>query len=173
MYDFPEDSIIKFSARCNLSFNKPKHTWSKTMTQLNNPNYGAFITRISLGSILLSHGLLKVFVFTIPGTVGYFASLGLPAIAAYLTIFAEIVGGTAILLGLYTRLASLLSIPLLLGALWAHAGNGWLFSSEGGGWEFPLLLVAFAIAVTIQGNGSFAIRNWPLIDGFIPQVLRG
>jgi putative oxidoreductase len=142
------------------------------MRQLTNTNYGALITRLSLGGILLSHGLLKVLVFTIPGTVGYFASLGLPAIAAYLTIFAEIAGGTAILLGLYSRLASLFSIPLLLGALWAHAGNGWVFNSEGGGWEFPLLLVLLAVAVTLQGSGPFALRKLPIIDSFIPQILK-
>ncbi len=142
------------------------------MSQRNSQNYGALITRVSLGSILLSHGLLKVFVFTIPGTVGFFASLGLPAIAAYLTIFAEVVGGTAIIVGLYTRLAALLSIPLLLGALWAHAGYGWVFSSEGGGWEFPLLLVVLASAVALQGNGPFALRKLPVVDRFIPQSLR-
>jgi putative oxidoreductase len=168
----PRVGIINFAAACNLYFNRHKQIWSKTMTQHTSPNYGALITRLSLGGILLSHGLLKVLVFTIPGTVGYFASLGLPTIAAYLTIFAEIAGGTAILLGLYTRLASLLSIPLLLGALWAHAGNGWVFSSEGGGWEFPLLLVVLASAVALQGNGPFALRRLPLIDGFIPRSLR-
>lgn len=142
------------------------------MTQETNTNYGALITRLSLGGILLSHGLLKVLVFTVPGTVEYFASLGLPAVAAYLTMFAEVVGGAAILLGVYTRLAALLSIPLLLGALWAHAGNGWLFSSAGGGWEFPLLLVLLAGAVALQGGGSYAVRKLPLIDSLIPQALR-
>ena len=142
------------------------------MTQLTNPNYGAFITRVSLGGILLAHGLLKLLVFTIPGTVGYFESLGLPAIAAYLTIFAEIVGGTAIILGLYTRLAALLSLPLLIGSVWAHAGNGWLFSAPNGGWEFPLLLVALAVAVTVQGGGAFALRKLPMIDEYIPQLLK-
>lgn len=142
------------------------------MTQPTNPNYGAFITRVSLGGTLLAHGLLKVLVFTIPGTVGYFASLGLPATAAYLTIFAEIAGGTAILLGLYTRLAALLSIPVLLGALWVHAGNNWVFSAEGGGWEFPLLLVLLAVAVALQGNGPIALRKLPVIDGYIPQNLK-
>jgi len=142
------------------------------MTLQTNPNYGPLITRLSLGGILLSHGLLKVLIFTVPGTVGYFASLGLPAIAAYLTVLAEIAGGTAILLGLYTRLASLLSIPLLLGAVWAHAGNGWVFSAEGGGWEFPVLLVLLAIAVAFQGSGPFALRKLPVIDGFIPVSLK-
>ena len=142
------------------------------MTLETNTNYGAMITRLSLGGVLLSHGLLKVIVFTVPGTVAYFESLGLPATAAYLTIFAEVVGGAAILLGLYTRFASLLSIPLLLGALWAHSGNGWVFSAEGGGWEFPLLLVVLAAAVAIQGGGPFALRKLPVIDGFIPQALK-
>ena len=142
------------------------------MTLATNTNYGAMITRLSLGGVLLSHGLLKVIVFTVPGTVAYFESLGLPATAAYLTIFAEVVGGAAILLGLYTRLASLLSIPLLLGALWAHSGNGWVFSAEGGGWEFPLLLVVLAAAVAIQGGGPLALRKLPIIDGFVPQSLK-
>jgi putative oxidoreductase len=142
------------------------------MTLETNTNYGAMITRLSLGSVLLSHGLLKVIVFTVPGTVAYFESLGLPATAAYLTIFAEVVGGAAILLGLYTRLASLLSIPLLLGALWAHSGNDWVFSTKGGGWEFPLLLVVLAAAVAIQGGGPFALRKLPVIDGFVPQALK-
>jgi putative oxidoreductase len=156
-----------------LTSDKRKLIWRKIMTLQTNQNYGALLTRLSLGGVLLSHGLLKVFVFTIPGTVGYFASLGLPSIAAYLTIFAEIVGGFAIILGLYTRLASLLSIPLLLGALWAHTGNGWLFSADGGGWEFPLLLVLLACAVAFQGNGPFALGRLPVIDGLIPLPLKG
>ena len=142
------------------------------MTFETNTKFGALLTRLSLGGVLLSHGLLKVIVFTVPGTVGYFESLGLPVAAAYLTILAELVGGTAILLGLYTRLAALLSIPLLLGALWAHSGNGWLFSAEGGGWEFPLMLVVLAAAVAVQGSGPFALRKLPVIDGFIPQTLK-
>ncbi len=142
------------------------------MTQHTNLGHGAFITRVSLGIVLLAHGLLKVLVFTIPGTVGYFESLGLPAIAAYLTIFAELVGGTAIIVGLYTRLAAILSLPLLIGSVWAHAGNGWLFSAPNGGWEFPLLLVVLAVAVAVQGGGAFALRKLPVIDGFLPQALR-
>lgn len=142
------------------------------MTQQNELNYGAFIIRVSLGVVLVAHGLLKVTVFTIPGTVGYFDSLGLPAIAAYMTIFAEVVGGTALVLGLYSRLVAALSLPLLIGAVWAHAANGWLFSAPNGGWEFPLLLVALAVAVTVQGGGAFALRKLPVVDRFLPAALK-
>lgn len=135
-------------------------------------NHGAFLTRIALGSILLAHGALKIFVFTVPGTVGYFDSLGLPAIAAYLTILGEVVGGGALLLGIYPRLVALLSLPILMGAAWVHMSNGWVFSNEGGGWEFPVLLVVLAIIVAIQGAGSYAIRKVPGVDLFIPAPLR-
>lgn len=135
-------------------------------------SYGATVTRLSLGVILLAHGLLKVFVFTIPGTVGFFESLGLPALAAYLTIFGEIAGGIALILGLYTRLSALLSIPILLGATVAHLGNGWVFSNQGGGWEFPALLVALAVAVVLQGPGALALKSPLPFDKFIPAPLR-
>ena len=74
--------------------------------------------------------------------------------------------------GLYTRLTALLSVPILLGATWAHAGNGWVFSNQGGGWEFPALLVVMAIAVAVQGSGSFAFKTIPVIDKFIPTILK-
>jgi putative oxidoreductase len=140
---------------------------------MNNTNHAQLLLRLSLGIILLFHGLLKIFVFTIPGTVGFFESIGLLAIIAYLTIFGEVVGGAAIIIGLYTRLASILSLPILLGATWAHLGNGWVFSNQGGGWEFPLLLVVLAIVVAMQGSGSFAIKGIPFINKFIPESLRG
>lgn len=136
-------------------------------------NHGAFLARIALGIILLAHGALKLFAFTIPGTVAYFESIGLPAIVAYLTIFAEIAGGIALILGIYPRLVvALLSLPVLVGAAWVHLGNGWLFSNEGGGWEFPVLLVVLAVIVAVQGAGSFAIRRLPVIDKLIPEVLK-
>jgi len=135
-------------------------------------NHGSFVLRVALGTILLSHGLLKLLVFTVAGTVGFFESLGLPAIAAYLTIFGEVAGGAALLLGVYSRLTALLTLPILLGATWVHIGNGWVFNSQGGGWEFPALLVVLAAVVAIQGAGSFALRKLPVIDGFIPASLK-
>jgi putative oxidoreductase len=135
-------------------------------------NHGAFLTRITIGSILLAHGALKIFVFTVPGTVGFFESLGLPAIVAHLTIFGEVVGGFALILGIYPRLVALLSLPILIGATWAHLGNGWVFSNEGGGWEFPALLIVLAAIVAIQGAGSFAIKQLPFVDRLIPASMK-
>jgi putative oxidoreductase len=134
--------------------------------------YGTTMLRLTLGTTLLAHGLLKITVYTIPGTVGFFEGLGLPPIAAYLTIFGETAGGMALLAGVYTRLVALLSIPLLMGATWAHLDNGWVFSNAGGGWEFPAMLVMLAATVAVQGSGAFAIRRLPIIDELVPQILR-
>ena len=137
----------------------------------NNTDYGATLLRLTLGTLLLSHGLLKIYGFTIPGTVAFFGQLGLPPIAAYLTIFGEVAGGTAIILGLFTRLAAALSLPLLLGAVWAHSGNGWVFSSPNGGWEFPAFLVATASIVAFQGGGAFALSRLPVVNTYLPKFV--
>lgn len=128
---------------------------------------------MSLGTLLLAHGLLKVLVFTLPGTVGFFSSLGLPPMAAYLTVAGELLGGLALLTGSYTRLTALLMLPIMLGATWVHTGNGWVFSSPNGGWEFPALLSMLTIIVAIQGNGAYALRlRLPILDTRLPAPLK-
>lgn len=128
---------------------------------------------MSLGTLLLAHGLLKVLVFTLPGTVGFFSSLGLPPMAAYLTVAGELLGGFALLTGSYTRLTALLMLPIMLGATWVHTGNGWVFSSPNGGWEFPALLSMLTIIVAIQGNGAYALRlRLPILDTRLPAPLK-
>lgn len=128
------------------------------MTTSSSTQLAATLLRVSSGALFLAHGLLKVNVFTIAGTVGYFESLGLPAILAYLTIAAELAGGVALILGVATRAVSLALIPVLLGATWVHAGNGWMFSNQGGGWEFPVFWAIAQVAIALLGSGAFALR---------------
>ena len=123
-----------------------------------NTDYAAFALRVSTGILFLAHGLMKVFVFTIPGTVGFFDSLGLPGVLAYLTILAEIGGGVLLILGVATRIVSVALIPVLLGATWVHSGNGWSFSAPGGGWEYPLFWTVAQVSVALLGAGAFALR---------------
>lgn len=122
------------------------------------PAHGAFVLRVALGAVFVAHALLKVLVFGIPGTVGFFGSLGLPAIAAYGTIAAELVGGVALILGVFVRPVAAVLVPVALGATWAHAGNGWLFTAPNGGWEFPAFLAAATVAQVFLGAGAFALK---------------
>lgn len=114
------------------------------------------LLRVSLGVMYLTHSVvLKLFTFGLAGTAGYFASLGLPPASAYLVFAAEAVGGVLLLANVATGWVSLALIPVLGGALWVHAGNGWVFSNAGGGWEYPLFLILVSVVVALQ---AFAAR---------------
>jgi putative oxidoreductase len=121
--------------------------------------YAAFTLRLALGSMFIAHALLKVFVFTLPGTVQFFESVGLPGFLAYVTIAAELVGGLMLVLGIGTRWVAALLIPVLLGATWTHAPNGWLFTAANGGWEYPAFLSVAAFAQALLGDGAFALSS--------------
>jgi putative oxidoreductase len=119
--------------------------------------YAATILRIAVGAMFLSHGLLKLLVFTLPGTAGFFASVGFPGVLAYVVTFAEIGGGLLLIAGIFVREVNLALIPVLLGALFVHWSAGWVFSNANGGWEYPAFLIATSIASALLGPGKFAL----------------
>ena len=130
------------------------------MIDLKTAPWAALLLRLTLGTLFIAHALLKLIVFTPVGTAGFFESLGLPGVLAWPTILAELVGGIALLAGYRTRLAALALAPVLLGAIaFAHAGNGWLFTNEGGGWEFPALWLAGLGTQALLGDGAFAVER--------------
>ncbi|MEM1264317.1 MAG: DoxX family protein [Pseudomonadota bacterium] len=119
---------------------------------------GASILRVALGIIFLAHSAyLKVFVFTMAGTAGYFESIGLPAFSAYAVCGIEMVGGLALITGIRVREAAIALAIVAFGAVWAHSSAGWLFTNEGGGWEYPLFLGLAAVAQALLGPGRFAL----------------
>ncbi|MFD2262061.1 DoxX family protein [Lacibacterium aquatile] len=121
--------------------------------------YSALLLRVSLGILFLAHGfLLKVMTFTPAGTAKFFESLGYPAFFAYIVIIAEVGGGIALILGAYTRLVSLLFVPIMIGATMQHIGNGWGFGNQGGGWEFPVLWTALLFVQAGLGSGAYALK---------------
>ena len=121
-------------------------------------NAAALILRVSLGTMFSAHALLKYFVFTLPGTAQFFESLGLPGGLGYATFAAELVGGVLLIAGVYIRVVSLVLVPILLGATWAHAGNGWLFTSPKGGWEYPAFWTVTLVVQALLGEGAYALR---------------
>ena len=71
----------------------------------------------------------------------------------------ELVGGVAIVLGFYGRYVALLLLPVLLVAAWTHFPNGWLHTSQGGGWEYPIFLVVASFAYGLIGDGALALQS--------------
>ena len=128
---------------------------------------GAALLRVTLGVMFLAHSVvLKLFTFGLAGTAGYFVSIGLPGSLAYVVFAAEAVGGALLLANVATAWVSLALIPVLAGAFWVHAGNGWVFSAAGGGWEYPLFLILVSVVVSLQ---AFAARSRAVSRG--PAVL--
>ncbi|MDX1455441.1 MAG: DoxX family protein [Gammaproteobacteria bacterium] len=130
------------------------------MTKEQRAEYGIVLLRISFGVMLIAHGLiLKYFTYGLDGTVGFFQSIGYPGWLAYVVFLMETVGGFMILLGVFTRWASLAMVPIMIGATMVHIGNGWVFSAEGGGWEYPVYLIVLAVAQFLLGSGPYALKR--------------
>ncbi|MBX3660914.1 MAG: DoxX family protein [Burkholderiales bacterium] len=131
------------------------------MIQSHTAPYAALLLRVSLGIMFMAHGLLKVVVFTIPGTVQFFESVGFPGALAYVTIVAELLAGALLIAGFATRWVALATVPLLLGAAWVHLPNGWVFSAQGGGWEYPVFLAVAAVVQFLLGDGAWSVSAQP------------
>ncbi|MBM6581122.1 DoxX family protein [Microvirga sp. BT689] len=130
-----------------------------TRVQPTSSDYAALLLRVSLGIMYIAHSLvLKAMTFTLAGTAQYFESLGLPAFFAYATFWAELIGGVLLVLGVQSRWVSLALLPVLFGAAWVHIGNGWVFSGQGGGWEYPLYLIVLSVAQALLGDGAYALK---------------
>lgn len=136
------------------------------MTQTIYAPQATALLRITSGALLLTHGLIKLLVFTPAGTAGYFESIGFPGPLGYLVMAGEIGLGLALILGFMTRWAALAALPILLGSIIPHAGNGFLFSNTGGGWEFPVFWSILLIVQALLGDGAFALgSNFAKKDG--------
>jgi putative oxidoreductase len=124
-------------------------------------SYAALLLRLSLGTMWLAHGLLKLLVFSVPGFAAFLTAQGMPALLAWPVVLLELAGGTLILLGVRGRLVSLALLPVLLGAASVHLANGWVFTASGGGWEYPAFLIVASLIHALLGDGAHALAAMP------------
>jgi putative oxidoreductase len=142
------------------------------MLDTRNAPYGLFLLRVALGVMFVAHAWLKVSVFTIPGFAGFLEQVGFPGFLAWPVVLLEAAGGLAIILGVYSRFVAAALIPVLIGALSVHVGNGWLFTAPNGGWEYPAFLIVSAATLALSGDGAFALRpsRLPLAGRLVAQT---
>jgi putative oxidoreductase len=120
---------------------------------------GAFILRIILGFTFFVHGLVK-FQDGIENTVGFFESLGLPGFTAYVVAGIEFIGGIAIILGIGTRVISILLALIMIGAiLKVKLAGGFLGNGQMAGFELDLALLAISAYLAITNHSAFALDN--------------
>ena len=123
-------------------------------------DWGYPLLRITAGLMLIPHAWPK---FTTAGAAGVAAGLARrgiePALAfAYLIMFVELVGGICIAIGFLTRPFALLClIEMIVIAVKAHLPNGWFFSVQGGGGEFPVMWAILFLIILIRGGGHFSV----------------
>jgi len=117
------------------------------------------LLRVSLGVMWIAHALLKLLVFTLPGTAQFFASIGYPGVLAYPVFAVELLGGLALVLGVYARQAALALVPVMAVAASVHFGNGWVHTSPNGGWEYPVFLIVASVALWLLGDGALTLRQ--------------
>ena len=132
--------------------------------------YAALLLRVTLGGLFLTHLALKLFVFTPAGTAAFFGKVGLPPALAYVVMTAEVLGGVALILGIWTRVAAILLTPILLGAIFAvHGAAGFFFNNANGGWEYPAFWIVALIVQALLGDGAYALRP-SRIDGSVAKL---
>ncbi|WP_237132706.1 DoxX family protein [Pseudohongiella sp. O18] len=127
-----------------------------------NAGLAALVLRVPVGIILLAHGAQKLFGwfggYGLEGTGQFMSSLGLEPgyLMALLAGSAEFFGGLALLLGLLTRPAAVVSAFTMAVAMFsAHIGNGLFMSNNG--YEYALTLLAATLALAIQGAGTLSL----------------
>ncbi|MGD1834972.1 MAG: DoxX family protein [Nitrososphaeraceae archaeon] len=127
-------------------------------------NYAPFPLRIVIGIIFIAHGLPKI--FDIDGTSGFFSSIGLPPELVIPVFLVEFLGGIAIFVGILTRIASILLIINMIGAIIsAHIPDGFVM-----GYEFNVLLISGLISLILTGSGNISIEKNILKREIFPKI---
>lgn len=115
--------------------------------------WGLFILRVVFGIIFIAHGWAKI--GNMDGTIGFFSSLGLPVFTAYLVAWVEFLGGIAVLLGIFSRIAAyLLAITMVVAIFLVKIKAGFL-----GGYELDLILLASALVIAWSGAGPYSVSG--------------
>ncbi|GMN08862.1 DoxX family protein [Croceitalea sp. MTPC9] len=124
-----------------------------------NQNFASLFLRISIGGMFLLHGIGKPFIVGMDKVIPGFIEQGFPVWTAYFSTIVEIIGGMMLLVGLYSRIASIALMPISLGILFYHFPNGWVFQSIGGGWEYPQLIIVALVVIYFLGTGKYGITK--------------
>jgi putative oxidoreductase len=127
----------------------------KTDTQA----WGIALIRAIVGIVFLLHGGQKLFVYGVHNVAGMMGNLGipLPSLAAGVVTWVEFLGGAALLLGLFTRVAALLlALDMVVALLKVHLKGGFFLPM---GFEYALTLLVANVALAIAGPGATAVEK--------------
>ena len=126
---------------------------------MNKNDAGTVVLRVILGLTFFIHGLSK-FQGGIGNTVGFFESLGILGFLAYVVAIIELIGGIMLILGIGTRIVSVLFAVIMLVAIFTvKLSVGFLGDGQMAGYELELALLAMGVFLAIAGSSAFALGN--------------
>ena len=124
------------------------------------------LLRLALGIVVFPHGAQKVLGWYggggFEGTMGWFASIGVPAFLGILAIAADFAGALALIAGVGTRIAAFgIAVNMAVAVALVHFQHGffmnWSGTQQGEGFEFHILAFAMAVALIVRGAGYLSI----------------
>jgi putative oxidoreductase len=121
--------------------------------------WGMLPLRVVVGLVFLMHGGQKLFVFGLAGTADIMGKLGLPlpVVSATVVIAVELLGGLAILLGVFARGAgALLAVEMVVAILVARFHGGFFAPY---GYEFELTLLGACLTFAFAGPGRVSFEE--------------
>ena len=120
---------------------------------------GAVILRVFLGVTFFIHGLAK-FQGGIANTVGFFESLGFPGFSAYVVALIELIGGIALILGIGTRIVSILFVLILaVATVKVKLAAGFLGNGQMAGYELDLALLVISLYLAATSKSFLSLDN--------------
>lgn len=125
-----------------------------------NESTGKLILRLTLGGLVLLHGIAKL-IGGVGGLSGMVTAAGLPAVVTYGVYVGEVIAPILVLLGWYSRIgAAVIAINMLFAIGLAHRAQ--LFAlGDSGGWALELqgMFLFTAIAIALIGPGRFSLNG--------------
>jgi putative oxidoreductase len=121
--------------------------------------YGLLVLRIVVGVTFIAHGWLKFHGMGMEGTTGFFTSLGIPipAFIAWVVVIVEMLGGIALILGIFTLPVGLALAVDMIGVLtFAKKGAAFIGPKS---YELELNLLAASLAIALAGPGMFSLAQ--------------
>ncbi len=127
---------------------------------LDNADLGKLIVRLTLGGLMLFHGIAKLF-GGIGGIQGMLASYGIPGIFGYGVFIGELVAPIMVILGYHTRIGALLIVFNMLVAIALAHGSQLMDLGRSGGWALELqgFFLFIALALIFLGPGRYKLKN--------------
>lgn len=132
-------------------------------------DFSLTILRLTLGLVMLPHGLQKVFGlfggYGFSGTMHFFTeTMGIPYVFALLAILAESLGAVGLITGFLTRISAFgVGVTIAVGAVMVHIPNGffmnWFGNQAGEGFEYHILVVGMALTLILAGGGRWSVDS--------------